>query len=501
MGERDLKQLAKRLYVKESGLREYYEKCIGCILRGETAADLKCRKIIDWERAKVEFISGATIKTVAGRIGCSVDCVWSHFRKMGVNTKWRLGNRDLSALVKVYQSGESATSCARRFSMTTSAVIRAFEKLGVKRTKLESVMMARKMHPGSSFKKIDMKTAESLFVKGFSITQISKTLGVNRQTLSGAFRRANIEVPSNGEAIRTKWDIKLRSELGRVNWAELVGNYNDGMSFDQLAQKSGLPDTRLRREFRRRGVKVRGGSENLRRLWAKRKANVDWKAISLEYSQGSSLRAVAQRHHVASNTIAARLPSLGVRLRTKQENAIRQNAARPKKTYDWEAAAKAYESGMSFGDIRRVFDIPRKLLPPAFAGMGVELRRGSSIATVMWAQKHSGVNWAAMRKEYEAGRSLSQLSVTHGLARLTIKKHLISLGAKLRTPKESYRSGAHLDYRSQRREIANGAKASVHRGGDRGLQEALSWMGSAGSSEASATPATGYELAKRCAGV
>ena len=147
---------------------------------------------------------------------------------------------------------------------------------------------------------------ELYYGQALSLRAIARRLGCSHQHVANEMARQGWE--RREQAVATQLATPRRRDL---DTPALPAAYRAGATTGQLAEAHGAGRTTIRRRLRGSGIELDPG----RRRPARKRPDLDDKAMRHDYRSGLSLRQVARKHDTTPATVRRRLRAMGEPLR------------------------------------------------------------------------------------------------------------------------------------------------------------------------------------------
>jgi len=204
----------------------------------------------------------------------------------------RLPAEELGEFIALYESGASLSEIGVRYSVKAYTVRYYLKKQGVAFRQGG----VRKGVP-SPLRVVDPVLAYNLYSKGLTLEEVSSHFGVTREAV-------RLSIVKSGKSTRGRGP-------GGVNWKDLnveslVKDYLAGDNLETLATKNNVTAGTVKSRLETAGVVLRGRSRY-----------IDEKFLIESYSNGLSIKNIADVLAIDERTVSNRLKELGVAVRPK----------------------------------------------------------------------------------------------------------------------------------------------------------------------------------------
>lgn len=186
----------------------------------------------------------------------------------------------------------------------------------------------------------------------------------------------------------------------------------EGLSLYRIAERHGVAYETVHTRLSEAGVQMRPRVNPLAR-------DLDAEQLRHEYEAGDFLKTVAERHGVSVQTVRQLLDTVGTQLRPSSR------ADRSPKDLDAEQLRREYEAGDSLRTIAQRHGASVRTVRQLLDTVDAQIRPQGR-----YARKTPDID--AMRREYEAGDSLTTIAQRHGATRRTVRARLVEAGAQIR---------------------------------------------------------------------
>lgn len=212
-------------------------------------------------------------------------------------------------------SGKSMRAAAAEHDIHPRTLKKAALGRGIKprcRSKVMTLVWKHEREHCVDMDLLNWEEIEGLYDGGLSIRQLSDQYTISRNTLAKYFDARNIRKRTNVEAVRAKWDRKFKTKELCADWSRLQDRYKKGYSVSDIAKMTGLPIDRVHRILVEHGMSMRTQKEGLK---LSRSVNAeDRRSFRCEFRKRTRLLTPGQIQDVNEDlTARARMMQLGIK--------------------------------------------------------------------------------------------------------------------------------------------------------------------------------------------